>query len=41
MADGANDYGKKGAFFGKVLLGIAMFVILIIWIYWKNLDGLS
>jgi len=41
MAGGGSDYGKKGAFFGKTVLGIAMFLILIIWIYWKKQAGLN
>jgi len=41
MAGANNDYGKKGIFFGKAVLGIAIFIILIIWIYWKNQSGLN
>lgn len=32
----ASQYGKKGATFGKIILTIALFVILLIWIYQKN-----
>jgi hypothetical protein len=31
-----SDYGKKGAFFGKFMLTIILFIILLIWIYNKN-----
>jgi len=41
MAGSNNDYGKKGIFFGKAIVGISVFIILIIWIYWKNQNGLN
>jgi len=41
MAGSNHDYGKKGIFFGKAVVGIAVFLILIIWIYWKNQNGLN
>jgi hypothetical protein len=33
---GSSDYGKKGAFFGKLMLTIILFIIMLIWIYQKN-----
>lgn len=33
MTGNTNDYGKKGAIFGKIVLGIAIFVILLIYVY--------
>ncbi len=40
MSGTNNDYGKKGIFFGKAMLGFAIFFILLIWIYTKNQSGL-
>ncbi|HMT53281.1 MAG TPA: hypothetical protein PKD16_05450 [Saprospiraceae bacterium] len=31
-----SDYGRKGATFGKVVLTIILFIIMLIWIYNKN-----
>ncbi|MFN8339434.1 MAG: hypothetical protein U0T36_10495 [Saprospiraceae bacterium] len=31
-----SDYGRKGAIFGKVVLTIILFIIMLIWIYNKN-----
>jgi hypothetical protein len=31
-----SNFGKKGAFFGKVVLTIILFIIMLIWIYQKN-----
>ena len=33
MGGGNNNYGAKGATFGKILLGIAAIVILVIYVY--------
>jgi len=33
MGGGSHNYGVKGATFGKIVLGIALFVILIIYVY--------
>jgi hypothetical protein len=30
------DYGKKGTTFGKIVLTIILFIIMLIWIYQKN-----
>jgi len=40
MAHNQDDlnYGSKGACFGKFLLFLAIFIILLIWIYQKNGD---
>jgi len=34
------NYGKKGACFLRFLLFLALFIILLIWIYNKNQQGL-
>ena len=39
MADNHN-YGKKGGCVGKGALYLALFFIMLIWIYWKNQNGL-
>ncbi len=31
-----QNFGKKGAFFGKLVLTIILFIIMLIWIYQKN-----
>jgi len=31
-----SDFGRKGAIFGKVVLTIILFIIMLIWIYNKN-----
>ena len=31
-----SDYGRKGAIFGKIVLTIILFIIMLIWIYNKN-----
>jgi hypothetical protein len=31
-----SDFERKGAIFGKVVLTIILFVIMLIWIYQKN-----
>jgi len=31
-----HNFGKKGAFFGKLVLTIILFIIMLIWIYQKN-----
>lgn len=41
MASGIDhNYGQKGKTFGKIVLFIALFIILLIWIYGKNQAGL-
>ncbi len=35
-----HDYGKKGGCVGKGLLYLVLVFILLIWIYWKNQNGL-
>ncbi len=32
-----SDYGRKGAIFGKIILTIILFIIMLIWIY--NMNG--
>ncbi len=32
----SSNYGRKGAIFGKILLTIILFIIMLIWIYNKN-----
>lgn len=36
MSDSDNNYGKKGSCFGQFILFFALFIILLIWIYYKN-----
>jgi hypothetical protein len=31
-----SDFGRKGAIFGKIVLTIILFIIMLIWIYNKN-----
>jgi hypothetical protein len=31
-----SDFGRKGSIFGKVVLTIILFIIMLIWIYQKN-----
>lgn len=42
MAGGSHDYGKKGIFFGKAVIGFLVFAMLCIYLYNQNtafLDG--
>lgn len=39
MADNHN-YGKKGGCVGRGALYLALFIIMLIWIYWKNQNGI-
>ncbi len=32
------NYGKKGSCFGKFILFFALFIILLIWVYYKNFN---
>lgn len=34
------NWGKKGAFIGKFLLGLGLLVVMLIWIYHMNQNGL-
>jgi hypothetical protein len=36
-----HGYGRKGAFFLRFLLFFALFIIMLIWIYNKNQQGLN
>jgi len=40
MAGNNHDYGKKGGCVGRGALYLALFIIMLIWIYWKNQSGL-
>jgi amino acid transporter len=31
-----SDFGRKGTTFGKIILTIILFIILLIWVYNKN-----
>lgn len=35
-----HDYGKKGGCVGRGLLFLGLFIIMLIWIYYKNQNGL-
>jgi len=39
MAGNTQDYGKKGGCVGRGLLFVALVIIALIWIYWKNQNG--
>jgi hypothetical protein len=39
MAGNNSDWGKKGGCVGRGLLFLTLFIILLIWIYWKNQNG--
>jgi len=34
------NYSRKGSFFAKTIIGIILFILLWIWIYSKNGEGL-
>lgn len=34
-----HNYGAKGKTFGKIVLAMALFFILLIWVYGKNQAG--
>ena len=41
MSEGSNhNWGKKGACLGQFVVGFLLFVILLIWVYSKNQNGL-
>lgn len=39
MGNNQVNYGAKGKFLAKALIGIAVFFILLIWIYSMNQNG--
>lgn len=41
MSEGGENWGGKGSALAKVLIGFALFIILVIWIYGKNQDFLN
>ncbi len=38
MSSSDSNYGKKGSCFGKFMLFFVLFIILLIWVYYKNFD---
>jgi len=36
---GSNDYGRKGSCVGRGALFLALIIIMLIWIYYKNQNG--
>lgn len=40
---GGNDqnWGKKGSCLSQFLIAFLLFIILLIWVYWKNQAGLN
>lgn len=42
MSEGNNqDWGKKGSCIGQVAIMFLLFIILLIWVYNKNSNGLG
>lgn len=41
MSEGGENWGRKGSCLGKVFVGLALFIILLIWIYGRNQAGLN
>ena len=41
MDSNSADYGKKGSCFGKFFLYFGLFIILLVWVYWRNQNGLG
>ena len=41
MTHGDQNYGKKGSCLGKVVVGLFLFAILLVWIYYQNQNGLN
>lgn len=41
MGGNNNDWGKKGIWFGKGIIGIAVFVLLLIYLYQSNFNYLN
>jgi len=42
MAEGTNqNWGKKGSCLGMFFVALLLFVILLIWVYGKNQQGLG
>lgn len=40
MAGAGNDYGNKGFFLGKAFIALLVLIILMIWVYGMNQEGL-
>lgn len=40
MAGTGTDYGKKGIFLGKAFIALLVLVIVMIWVYGMNQQGL-
>ncbi|MEE9439302.1 MAG: hypothetical protein V3V14_09910 [Saprospiraceae bacterium] len=40
MGGNNHEYGKKGSCLGKGIIGLVIFLLLLIWIYWKNQTGI-
>ena len=41
MSGNNNDWGKKGVWFGKGIIGIAIFLLLLIYVYSSNMNYLN
>jgi len=41
MGGNNNDWGKKGVWFGKGIIGIAIFLLLLIYLYMSNMNYLN
>ena len=40
MDHGDQNYGRKGGCFGKFVLYFFLFIIMLVWIYYKNNNSL-
>lgn len=40
MDQGGHNYGRKGSCVGKFLVFLLLFIILLVWVYYENMDKL-
>ena len=40
MDHGDQNYGKKGSCVGKFLVFFLLFIILLVWVYYQNMNNL-
>lgn len=41
MSHGDHNYGRKGSCIGKVAIAFFLFIILLVWVYYQNNNGLN
>lgn len=41
MGQGGHNYGKKGSCIGKFAIFFFLFIILLVWVYYQNQNGLN